>query len=130
MSCPVLWAVPGEPDQLVRLTAFRAAHADVRIYPVHRDVWQADISEPDGQTVITRYTLRELLDRLHELDEQASGEPGVPGGPAISWPRAGGEGRWPPVVSEATGADEGTRAISAVSLAVRTEDEEPSALAI
>ena len=23
MSCPVLWAVPGEPDQLVRLTAFR-----------------------------------------------------------------------------------------------------------
>ncbi len=72
MSRPVFSAGPGEPDQLARLTAFRAAHPDVRIYPVHRDVWQADISEPDGQTVITRYTLRELLDKLGELDERAS----------------------------------------------------------
>jgi hypothetical protein len=53
--------------RVARLTAFRAAHPGVRIYPVHRDVWQADISEPDGQTVITRYTLRELLDKIGEL---------------------------------------------------------------
>jgi hypothetical protein len=40
----------------------------VKIYRVHRDVWQADISAPDGQTIITRYTLRELLDKLHEQE--------------------------------------------------------------
>lgn len=92
LSRPVRWAVPGEPDQLARLDAFRAAHPGVRIYPVHRDVWQADISEPDGQTVITRYALRELLDRLCELDEQASGEPGVLGARQSRKLRAGGEG--------------------------------------
>ena len=29
--------------------------------------WQALIPEPDGERVITRYTLRELLDKLDQL---------------------------------------------------------------
>lgn len=100
LSRPALWAVPGEPDQLVRLDAFRAAHPDVKIYLVHRDVWQADISEPDGQTIITRYTLRELLDKLCELTSR-------PGASRASW-----EARQPPRLradGESSAASHGVR---------------------
>jgi transcriptional regulator with XRE-family HTH domain len=38
--------------------------------------WQARIPEPDGETVITRYTLRELLDKLDELTTGHDGRPG------------------------------------------------------
>lgn len=37
---------------------------------------QALLLEPDGETVITRYTLRELLDRLDELTTGPNGKPG------------------------------------------------------
>ena len=37
---------------------------------------QARIPEPDGETVITRYTLLELLDRLDELTTGPTGQPG------------------------------------------------------
>jgi hypothetical protein len=37
---------------------------------------QARIPEPDGETVITRYTLGELLDRLDELTTGPNGEAG------------------------------------------------------
>ena len=37
---------------------------------------QARIPEPDGETVITRYTLGELLDRLDELTTGPNGQPG------------------------------------------------------
>ncbi len=30
-------------------------------------VWQACIPEPDGERIISRYTLHELLDKLDEL---------------------------------------------------------------
>jgi len=59
--------VPDEPDQVVRLREFRAAHPDVIIGPGGFGTWQARIPEPKGETVATRYTLRELLDRLDEL---------------------------------------------------------------
>ena len=36
--------------------------------------WQARIPEPNGETVITRYTLRELLDKLGELMAGRGGE--------------------------------------------------------
>jgi hypothetical protein len=31
-------------------------------------VWQARIPEPDGERIISRYALRELLDSLNYLD--------------------------------------------------------------
>jgi hypothetical protein len=33
-------------------------------------VWQAHIPEPDGERIISRYTLRELLNKLDELTER------------------------------------------------------------
>ena len=36
---------------------------------------QARLPEPDGETVITRYTLGELLDRLDELTTGPNGQP-------------------------------------------------------
>jgi hypothetical protein len=59
-----------EPGQILRLRDFRAAHPDVVIGPGGFDTWQARIPEPNGETVTTRHTLRELLDRLEELTSQ------------------------------------------------------------
>lgn len=70
--------MPGQPGEAYRLAAFRAAHPDVIIGDGGFGVWQARIPEPDGETVTTRYTLRELLDRLGELtgwDQDQSGTP-------------------------------------------------------
>ena len=66
----------GEPDQLVRLARFRAAHPEVIIGDGGFGTVQARLPEPDGETVITRYTLRELLDRLDELTTGPNGQPG------------------------------------------------------
>lgn len=74
---PALQGLPDEPDQVPRLRAFRAAHPDVIIGTGDFGTWQALIPESDGETVITRYHLRELLDKLDELTGQ---HPGV--GPA------------------------------------------------
>jgi hypothetical protein len=71
----------GEPDQLLRLARFRAAHPEVIIGDGGFGTIQALLPEPDGETVITRYTLSELLDRLDELttgpDDQQGYEPSV-----------------------------------------------------
>ena len=64
---PGLPGALGEPDQLLRLARFRAAHPEVIIGDGGFGTVQARLPEPDGETVITRYTLRELLDRLDEL---------------------------------------------------------------
>jgi hypothetical protein len=63
----LLGLVPDELDQVTRLRDFRAAHPDVVIGPGGFGTWQARIPEPNGETVASRYTLRELLDRLDEL---------------------------------------------------------------
>jgi hypothetical protein len=63
---PALRLVPGEPDQVPRLAAFREAHPDVMI-SAGTGWWQAVIPEPDGERVITRYWLKALLDSLDEL---------------------------------------------------------------
>ena len=63
---PVLRIVPDEPDQVPRLAAFRAAHPGV-VVGAGPGFWQAVIPEADGERVVTRYTLRELLDKLDEL---------------------------------------------------------------
>lgn len=57
---------PGKPDPLLRLAAFREAHPDVMI-GAGAGWWQAVIPEPGGERVVTRYTLRALLDKLDEL---------------------------------------------------------------
>ena len=66
LTRPLLQAVPGEPDQILRLDQFRRDHAGVTIGAGH-GWWQALIPEPDGERVITRYTLHELLDKLDQL---------------------------------------------------------------
>lgn len=64
----------GEPDQLLRLVRYRAAHPEVIIGDGGFGTVQARL--PDGETVITRYTLRELLDRLDELTTGPNDLPG------------------------------------------------------
>jgi hypothetical protein len=64
------WArvAPRDEGQLARLIAFRAVHPEVVIEDLRfGEVWQARIAEVNGETVITRHSLRELLDRLGEL---------------------------------------------------------------
>jgi hypothetical protein len=58
---------PDELGQVVRLARFRAAHPEVIVGDGGFGTVQARIPELNGETVITRYTLRELLDKLDEL---------------------------------------------------------------
>jgi hypothetical protein len=67
LTRPVLGLAPDEPDQVLRLREFRAAHPDVSIGSGGFGTLQARIPEENGETVTTRYTLRELLDKLDEL---------------------------------------------------------------
>jgi hypothetical protein len=56
-----------EEDQIPRLAAFRAAHPQVLIGDGGFGTWQGLIPEENGETVTTRHTLRELLDKLGTL---------------------------------------------------------------
>ena len=70
--------VPHEPDQVPRLRAFREQYPHVVIGTLGpAGAWQARIPEENGETVLTRYLLKDLLDRLGEL----LGEPGRDGAP-------------------------------------------------
>ena len=66
MPPPWLTSMQDELDQKPRLARFREQHTGV---PIREGFgfWQAVISEPSGETVITRYELRALLDKLDEL---------------------------------------------------------------
>ncbi len=55
--------------ELERLGQIRAEHPDVLVGGGGFGTWQAIIPEENGETVITRYTLRELLDKLSEMLE-------------------------------------------------------------
>ncbi len=72
MSWRALWLVREEPDQVLRLQAFRVAHPEVIIGDGGFGVWQARIPEPDGERIISRYTLRELLDKVGEFTGEHS----------------------------------------------------------
>ena len=63
---PQLRLVPEEADQVLRLARFRGQHPGVFIRE-GTGYWQAQIPEPAGETIITRYRLYELLDKLDEL---------------------------------------------------------------
>lgn len=67
---PELRLTADEPCQVMRLQAFRAAHRDVIIETGEFGTWQARIPEPNGETVVTRHTLKPLLDKLDELTGQ------------------------------------------------------------
>jgi hypothetical protein len=74
LTAAALGIAPDEPDQVLRLGRFREEHPDVIIGDGGFGTWQARIPELDGETVITRYTLRELLDKLGELMAGRGGE--------------------------------------------------------
>jgi hypothetical protein len=74
---PALSLAVGEPDQVPRLAAFRQAHPEVIIADLgFGGTWQARIPEVNGETIITRHRLGELLDRLGEVTGQHDGQPG------------------------------------------------------
>jgi len=56
----------GEVDQVVRLEQFRGAHPDVKI-DFRAPVWRAVVPADNSETVLTRYQLKTLLDKLAEL---------------------------------------------------------------
>jgi hypothetical protein len=59
---------PEEMDQLLRLQSSRLQYPQVIIGAISRRAWQACIPEADdGETVVTRRTLADLLDRACEL---------------------------------------------------------------
>ncbi|HEY2268286.1 MAG TPA: hypothetical protein VGI96_37115 [Streptosporangiaceae bacterium] len=67
MSRAALRLAREEPDQVRRLQEFRARHPEVILGDGGFGVWQARIPEPDGERIISRYILRELLDKLDQL---------------------------------------------------------------
>lgn len=66
--------LPGDADQVLRLSQYRSDHPGVAIC-AGLGYWQAQIPQHDGEMIITRYQLRELLDKLDTLTSP-------PGGPA------------------------------------------------
>ena len=64
--------VAGEPeyvDQVPRRQAYEAGHPDVEI-TYHGPYWKAVITEGTGQTTVTRYELKDVLDKLEALDRE------------------------------------------------------------
>ena len=70
---PVLRIAPDELDQLARLARFRTAHPALVIGTGEFGTWQARIPKPDGETIIVRHRLVEVLDKLDELTGNAAG---------------------------------------------------------
>jgi hypothetical protein len=66
MPPPWLTSMQDELDQKPRLVRFRERHPGVLIWE-GSGFWQAVIPEPSGETVITRYELGELLNKLDGL---------------------------------------------------------------
>lgn len=56
-----------EFDQVPRKLAFKKAHPEVYIGLVASGTWQARIPEETGETIYTRWELKDLLDKLEEV---------------------------------------------------------------
>ena len=63
---PALRTIPDEPDQMPRLARFRAEHPGVQVV-AGAGWWQVCIPERNGETVVTRYTLKAVLDKAGDL---------------------------------------------------------------
>jgi hypothetical protein len=63
---PGLRLVPDEPDQVRRLHRFRDEHPHIAI-GAGAGYWQAVVPEINGEAVLTRYLLRDLLDKLDDV---------------------------------------------------------------
>ena len=58
---------PGYADQVPRRIAYETAHPDVEIIYIG-PYWQAIVRErDDGKTIITRHSLKQLLDKLESI---------------------------------------------------------------
>jgi len=71
---PARRLVPDELEQVMHLARFRQAHPGVMV-GAGRGWWQAVIPELNGEEVITRYTLGQLLDKLDELTCERESQP-------------------------------------------------------
>jgi len=60
---------PGYVDQVPRRQAYEAAHPGVEI-TYRGPYWKAVVREDAGETVITRYDLKDLLDKPEALDRE------------------------------------------------------------
>jgi hypothetical protein len=69
---PALFLEPGDQDQLPRLNRFRQEHPGVAIR-AGLGYWQAQLPEPNGETVVTRYRLEDLLNKLDTLTAPPDG---------------------------------------------------------
>jgi hypothetical protein len=56
-------------DQVPRRQAYEDAHPEVEI-TYHGPYWKAVITEEAGQTTVTRYELKDLLDKLEDADRE------------------------------------------------------------
>ena len=59
----------GYVDQVPRRQAYEAGHPGVEI-TYRGPYWKAVVREDAGETVITRYDLKDLLDKLEALDAE------------------------------------------------------------
>ncbi len=62
----VLPPAPDTADQVPRLNQFRRDHPGIAIN-AGPGYWQAQIPQPHGEQIITRYRLADLLDKLDTL---------------------------------------------------------------
>jgi len=67
----ILLLPAADEEYLSRLAAFTEAHPEVEViivgYPGSGGTWHAIIPEPDGETIVVRYTPRALLGKLAAL---------------------------------------------------------------
>ena len=61
--------LPDQLDQVLRLNQYRRDHPAVAIRAGH-GYWQAQIPQPDGEIIITRHQLSDLLYKLDTLTGQ------------------------------------------------------------
>jgi hypothetical protein len=66
-------AADGHPDQVTRRLQFEAAHPRVQIFFIG-PAWQAVIPRHDGEDILTRHELRDLLNALEKRLEEPSGQ--------------------------------------------------------
>lgn len=67
LAAPALAAAADESLQVLRLAWFRRRHPHVIVGDFGFGALQARVPHPSGETVITRYSLRDLLDKLEQV---------------------------------------------------------------